>query len=51
MICLELNWFFLIIKKKIMKTYPPKSSILNVDFALKRRIYRSLKVLFVSNES
>ena len=29
----------------------PKVGVLNVEFALKLRIYRSLKVLFVSNES
>ena len=30
-------------KKAILKTYPPKSTILNVDFAHKLRVYRSLK--------
>ena len=29
--------------KKILKTYPPKLIILNVDFALKLSNYRSLK--------
>ena len=29
----------------ILKMYPPKSTILNVDFGLKLRIYRSLKSL------
>ena len=37
------------IKKTILKMYPPKSTILNVDFALKLMIYRSLKSF--SNES
>jgi len=31
--------------------YPHKSTILNVDFALKLRIYRFLKSFYVSNES
>ena len=30
---------------------PPKSTILNVDFVLKLRVYRSLKSLYVSKES
>ena len=39
-------------KKIILKTYPPKSTILSADFALKLRIYRSLKkVVYVSYES
>jgi len=43
--------YIVILKNQILKTYPLKSTISNVDFALKLKIYRSLKVLFVSNES
>ena len=33
--------YLVILKKPILKAYPPKSTILNVEFALKLRIYRS----------
>ena len=49
--CLHFLSSLFIKNKTILKTYPPKSTILNVDFALKLdRIYRSLKSLYVSNE-
>ena len=35
--------YLIIEKKQFWKRYSPKSTILNVDFALKLRIYRSLK--------
>ena len=40
--------YLMIFKKLILKTYPlstPKVGVLNVEFALKLRIYRSLKSL------